>query len=80
VTVNVEVIVPFAAGVTETGFKLQVIVAETGAIPQVTPTAELKLFTEVTVMVAVVVFPAVVVADTGVEVIVKSGAAPTFNV
>jgi hypothetical protein len=54
-----------AAGVTEAGAKEQVIVAETGAIVQVNATAELKLLTEVTVMVDVVLFPAVVVADAG---------------
>jgi hypothetical protein len=36
--------------------------------------------TELTVTVEVVLFPAVVVAETGVELIVKSGAAPTFKV
>jgi hypothetical protein len=38
------------------------------------------LFTEVTVIVEAVVFPTVVVAEAGVELIVKSGAAPTFKV
>ena len=65
VTVKVEVMVPLAAGVTEAGAKLQVTVAEAGAIPQVNATAALKLFTDVTVIVEVVVFPMVVVTDTG---------------
>ena len=78
-TVNVEVIVPFAAGVTEAGEREQVTVAFTGAIAQVRPTAALKLFTDVTVIVELVEFPIVVVAEAGVAVMLKSGAAPTFN-
>jgi len=78
-TVNVEVIVPLAAGVTDAGDREQVTVAFTGAITQVKATAELKLLTEVTVIVEVVEFPIVVVAATGVAVMLKSGAAPTFK-
>jgi hypothetical protein len=74
------VIVPFAAGVTEAGEKLQFTVALTGVIAQVKPTAELKLLTDVTVIVEAVEFPAVVVAEAGDALIVKSGAAPTFNI
>jgi hypothetical protein len=72
VTVKVDVIVPFAAGVTDAGAKLQVTVAFTGAIAQLNPTAELKLFNDVTVIVEVVEFPAAVVADTGVALKLKS--------
>ena len=79
VTARVELIVPLAAGVTEAGVKLQDIVALVGEIVQVNPTAALKLLTEVTVMVEPVVFPIVVVADAGVAVMLKSGAAPTFK-
>jgi hypothetical protein len=61
-----------AAGVTEAGAKEQVTVAFTGAIAQVKATAELKLLSEVTVMVEVVLFPAAVVADTGDAVKLKS--------
>jgi hypothetical protein len=53
-TVKIAVTAPLAAGVTETGTRPQVTVAFTGAIAQVNPTAELKLFTDVTVMVDVV--------------------------
>lgn len=75
-----DVIVPFAAGVTDAGEKLQVRVALTGVMAQVKPTAELKLLTDVTVIVEAVEFPAVVVAEAGDALIVKSGAAPTFNI
>jgi hypothetical protein len=70
VIVKVEVIVPFAAGVTETGANVQLIVADTGAIAQVNPTAELNPFTDVTVIVDAVVFPAVVIAAAGAALIV----------
>jgi hypothetical protein len=80
VTFNVEIALPFAAGVTDAGVREQLIVAETGTMAQVNATAELKLFTEVTVMVEAVVFPAVVVAEAGAAARVKSGAAPTFKV
>ena len=70
VTVKVEFTLPLAAGVTEAGAKEQVIVAVAGAIPQVKATAALKLLIDVTVIVDVVLFPAVVVVDTGVELIV----------
>ena len=70
VTVRVEVTLPFAAGVTDAGAKEQVIVAVAGAIPQVKLTAALKPLTDVMVMVDVVVFPAVVVAEAGVALIV----------
>ena len=78
-TVSVDEIVPLAAGVTEAGAKPQFTVALAGEMEQVKATAELKLLTEVTVIVELVLFPAVVVATAGVEFIVKSGAAPTFN-
>jgi hypothetical protein len=74
-----EVIVPFAAGVTDAGVSVQVTEAFTGAIAQVNPTAALKLFTDVTVMVELVEFPTVVVTATGVALRLKSGAAPTFK-
>ena len=67
-TVKVDVTVPLAAGVTDAGAKEQVTVAFTGAIVQASPTAELKLFNEVTVMVEVVLFPAAVFAAAGVAV------------
>ena len=79
VTFKTEVIVPFAAGVTDAGDKLQDIVALVGEIAQVKPTAALKLLTEVTVMVELVEFPTVVVAEAGVAVMLKSGADPTFR-
>ena len=72
--------VPFAAGVTDAGAKPQVTVAVTGVITQVKLTAELKLLAEVTEIVEVVEFPAVVVAEAGPALIVKSGAAPIFKV
>jgi hypothetical protein len=59
---------------------VQVTVALTGEIPQVNPTAELKLLSEVTVIVAVVEFPIVVVAEAGEALMLKSSAAPTFKV
>lgn len=65
VTVRVDVAVPLAAGVTEVKLKPQVIVALTGEIPQVNPTAELKLFNEVTVIVEVAPFPATIFTETG---------------
>ena len=70
VTVKVEFTLPLAAGVTDAGAKEQVTVAVAGAIPQVKATAALKLFTDVTVIVDVVVFPTVVVADAGAALIV----------
>jgi hypothetical protein len=78
-TVNVEVIVPFAAGVTDAGAKLHVTAALEGEMAHVNATAELKLFTDVTVIVAVVELPTFVVADTGVALRLKSGADPTFK-
>jgi hypothetical protein len=71
-TVNVEVAVPFAAGVTDVKLNPQVTVAFTGAIAQVKATAELKLFKDVTVIVEVVEFPIVVVADAGEALKLKS--------
>jgi hypothetical protein len=70
--VKVDVAVPFAAGVTDAGAKLQVTVAFTGEIAQVNPTAKLKLFNDVTVIVEVALFPAAVVADVGEAVKLKS--------
>jgi len=64
-TVNVDVAVPFAAGVTDVKLNPQVTVAFTGAIAQVKATAELKLFSDVTVIVEAVEFPIVVVAAAG---------------
>jgi hypothetical protein len=72
VTVRVEVIVPFAAGVTDAGANKQATVALTGAILQVRPTAELNPIREVTEMVEVELLPATVVAETGEAAIVKS--------
>jgi hypothetical protein len=67
-TDNVEVAVPFTAGVTEGAERVQRTVGETGAIAQVNPTAELKPLRDVTVMVEVVVlFPTTVVAEAGEE-------------
>jgi hypothetical protein len=79
VTARLEVIVPFAAGVTDAGVKVQVTAALTGEIAHVNPTAALKLFTDVTVIVEVVEFPTVVVAAAGAAVRLKSGAEPTFK-
>lgn len=69
-----------AAGVTDPGANPQVTVAFTGVIVQVKLTAALKLLADVTVIVEIVEFPAVVVAEIGFELIEKSGAAPTINV
>lgn len=71
-TVKVEVADPLAAGVTDAGDKLQVTVAFTGEIAQLKATVELKLFKDVTVIVAVVLFPAAVTAETGNAVMLKS--------
>ena len=71
VTVRVEVAVPFAAGVTDVKLNPQVTVELTGAIAHINPTAELKLFDDVTVMVEVVLLPATVVADTGAALTLK---------
>ena len=71
-TVKIEIIVPLAGGVTDAGAKEQVTVAFTGAIAQVNPTAELKLLKEVTVIVEVPPFPAIVVAEVGEEPRLKS--------
>ena len=69
---------PLAAGVTEVGDRPQVTVPLLDE--QVNPTAPLKLFTDVTVIVEVVELPTTVVAEAGDALIVKSGAAPTFRV
>jgi hypothetical protein len=65
VTFNVEVVLPPAGGVTDTGTTPHVTVGVTGDTEQVNATAELKLFNEVTVIVEFVLFPAAVVADAG---------------
>ena len=57
-TVNKEFTVPFAAGVTDAGDKLQVMVTFEGAIVQVSPTDKLKPLREVTVILEVVELPA----------------------
>jgi hypothetical protein len=72
VTVNVDVAVPFAAGVTDVGTTLQVTVAFTGAIAQESDTAALNPFNDATVIVDVVLLPAAVFADTGVALKAKS--------
>jgi hypothetical protein len=59
------VIVPFAAGVTDAGDKEQVTFAFTGEIAQVSATAELNPFKEVTVIVEVPPFPIIAVAEVG---------------
>jgi hypothetical protein len=59
------VAVPLAAGVTEVKLNPQVTVEFTGAIAQVNATAELNPLREVTVIVEVVKFPAMVIAETG---------------
>lgn len=64
-TVNTDVAVPFAAGVTESGRIEQATVGVTGETEQVNPTEELNPFKEATVMVAVVEVPAVVVEEAG---------------
>ena len=74
--VNVALAVPLAAGVTDAGARLQVTVAFTGAIAQVSPTAELKLFNDVTVIVDIAIFPAVIVAVAGEELKLKSDDPP----
>lgn len=64
-TVKVEPAVPFAAGVTETGERLQVTVTLIGATEQVKPTAVLNPLNEVTVILDVAPFPAIAVAAVG---------------
>ena len=64
-TVNIDVTVPLATGVTEIGAMPQVTVGVTGETAQVNPTKELNPFKEATVIVEVVEFPAVVVAKAG---------------
>ena len=71
-TVKIDVIVPFAVGVTDDGAKLQVTDGSTGAIEQVNPTAELNPLREVIVIVELVKLPATVVAEAGVALILKS--------
>jgi hypothetical protein len=71
-TVKTEVAVPLAAGVTEVKLKEQVAVGVAGEMAQVNPTPELKLFIEVTVIVEVVEFPIVVVANAGAALKLKS--------
>ena len=61
-----------AAGVTEVKLNPQITVEFTGAILHVSEMAELKLFNEVAVMVVAVELPAVVVADAGEAVTLKS--------
>ena len=78
-TVKVDVADPFAAGVTEVKLNPQVTVALTGETAQVSVTAALKLLSDVTVMVELVEFPTVVVAEAGFAVMLKSGADPTFK-
>ena len=68
----VDVTVPFAAGVTDVKLKPQVTVAFAGATEQLSTTAELNPFREVTVMVEVVELPAVVTPETGVALKEKS--------
>lgn len=71
-TVNVEVTLPLAAGVTDPGAKEQVTVAFTGAIVQDNATARLKPFNDVTVTVEVAEFPEMSVPDTGAVLTPKS--------
>jgi hypothetical protein len=71
-TVRVDPAVPFAIGVTDAGEREQVTVAFTGEIPQVNATAELNPLNDVTVIVALVEFPIVVVAVAGTEERLKS--------
>lgn len=64
-TVKVDVTVPLAAGVTDTGAKEQVTAGLTGFTEQLNTTAELNPLKEVTVIVEVVEFPAEVAAEAG---------------
>jgi hypothetical protein len=73
--VNVELAVPFAAGVTLIGLNEQV--ANCGRPEQEKLTAWLKPLAEVAVMVAVPVAPCVSVSDVGLTAIEKLGAAVT---
>lgn len=72
VTVNVDVILLLAGGVTDVGFKMHPAVGSTGETEQVRPTAELKLLTELTVMVDVVDPPKSTVPDAGLALKPKS--------
>jgi hypothetical protein len=64
-TVNVDVAVPLATGVMDVKLNPHVTVEFTGATEQVKPTTELNPLKEVTVIVEIVEFPTVVVAETG---------------
>ena len=64
-TVKVDPAVPLAIGVTDAGEREQVTVALTGKIAQVSATAVLNPFKDVTVIVALVEFPIVVVTEAG---------------
>jgi hypothetical protein len=72
---KVDEALPLAGGVTDVGFKLQVIVPF--GEEQVSPVAELKLFTEVNVNVEVVEAPTLIIADPGERPMLKSAAAVT---
>jgi hypothetical protein len=72
VTTKVEVVLLPAGGVTLAGETPQVTVGVTGEIEQLKVTSELKLFSEFTVTVEVVLFPAAVVADAGFMLRLKS--------
>jgi hypothetical protein len=74
---NVEVTLPLTAGVIDEGERVQETVGVTGEMAHVNPTAELKLFKEVTVTTEVVEFPTVVVPETGKTLRLKSGGTDT---
>jgi hypothetical protein len=63
--VRIEVIVPFAAGVTEAGERVPVTVAFTGETAKVSATARLNPFSDVTVIVDMPLFPTIAVAEAG---------------
>ena len=63
--VKVEVMLPFATGVTEAGERVPVIVALLGETAKVSATARLNPFRDVTVIVEVPLFPAITVAEVG---------------
>ena len=64
-TVIVALAFPLATGVTDAGEKLQATVAVAGEMPQLKVTTELKLFSEVTLIVDVVESPAITIPETG---------------
>ena len=79
-TVKVDETDPLAGGVTDASAKEQVTVALVGAIAQLNATDELNPLRDATVIVEVDEFPAIVVADAGEELKLKSAVPPPLTV